>query len=322
MRAAILEGIEQAFIIKDIEKPIPGINESLVDVHYCSLNHRDYWISKGKYAGLKFPIVLGSDVSGYFNGNKVMLNPGAQWGDNQSFQSAKYEILGLPKNGGLAEFVQVDQSRIYEVPKHLRLDEAAALPLAGLTAFRALIQRAKAIQGEKVFISGIGGGVALFAMQFALALGCQVYVSSSSEDKLTKAIQMGAIAGINYTIPSWGKKFIEQYGYVDIVIDGAGGNDFAELVKITKPGGRIAFYGATKGSWERLMVQPLFWKQLTLLGSTMGSDRDFEEMLDLVSKYEIRPVVDRIFTLYQINDAIQYLSSGRQFGKIVIDTRN
>lgn len=319
MKAGILKGINQALEIAQSELPIVQENYSLVKVDHCALNHRDLWIAKGQYAGLKFPIILGSDISGTHNQNSVLVNPSIEWGDKQNYQSKSFRIIGLPENGGLAEFVSVPMSNIHLKPEHLNSIQASALPLAGLTAYRALFSRAGLVNSDKVFITGIGGGVALFALQFALAIGAEVYVSSSDDLKIQKAIKLGAKAGFNYLKKDWHKDFLSQCEGVDVVIDGAGGEDFSKLIKICNPGARIALYGATRGSWADVIVQQVFWKQLNILGSTMGSDEDFGKMLNMVEKNRIIPIVDHVFKLQEINDAFQYMESGKQFGKIVIE---
>ncbi len=322
MRAAVLEGIHQKFIVKEVEPASKQVDEVEIVVDYCALNHRDYWITKGQYAGLKFPIILGSDVSGTMDGRRVLINPSMDWGLNQKFQSVDFNILGLPHQGGLAGYIYSRPKLIYDIPAHLSNLEASALPLAGLTAFRALFSRAETNKEDKVFISGIGGGVALFALQFAVALGCEVFVSSSNDSKIERAIQMGARDGINYSNENWSKDFISKHGGVDVIIDGAGGKDFGRLIKICNPGARIVSYGATKGVWEDFTVQSVFWKQLNIMGSTMGSELDFKNLLKFVELYKIVPTVDKVFSLSEINEAFEYLSKGKQFGKIVIDIKN
>lgn len=322
MRVALLSGIHQPIRITEIESLRSDESSCLVDVHYCSLNHRDYWISIGQYAGLKFPVILGSDVCGSYNFKSVIINPGTDWGPNNMAQSAEYKILGLPENGGLAEQVLTQPDRLHLKPTHLTDLEAAALPLAGLTAFRALVVKSKPQRNESVLITGIGGGVALFAMQFAVALGLKVYVTSSSDAKLNRATAMGASGGFNYTSADWHKAVLSEAGLMNIIIDGAGGEDFGKLVKVAAPGGRIVSYGATRGPWSGLQVQSVFWKQLNIFGSTMGTDEDFSNMIRLVNEHKIVPVVDQVFPLDQINEAMLYMATGSQFGKIVIDIRS
>lgn len=318
MKAAILNGVNQKIEIREFSLDPIDNNKVLVDVNHCSLNHRDLWISKGQYAGLNFPIILGSDVCGNISEREVILNPSLQWGLNNHFQDKSYKILGLPDHGGLAEKVAIYQSNIYDKPSHLTGAQASALPLAGLTAFRALCTRAKLTSSDKVFITGIGGGVALFALQIALSMGAEVFVSSSDDEKLAKAIALGAKVGYNYKNVDWHKEFLSQNSGVDVIIDGAGGADFGKLVKIANPGARITLYGATRGTWQDIIVQQVFWKQLNIMGSTMGSDDDFVNFLNLINEKKIVPIVDRVFPLSEINEALVYMDQGLQFGKIVI----
>ncbi|MBK9962296.1 MAG: zinc-binding dehydrogenase [Saprospiraceae bacterium] len=318
MKAAIIKEKNTPIVIEQIANPEPSLKEVVVDVQFAGLNHRDVWILKGQYAGIQYPMVVGSDLAGTYLGKKVIVNPAFNWGNIQTHQSNHFEILGLPKYGALAEKVKVPESSIHPLPEHLKPEEGASLPLAGLTAYRALISRGQAVKGEKVLITGIGGGVALFAMQFALALGLEVYVSSSDENKIQKAFSLGAKAGVNYKNEEWEKDFVKNFGGVDLVIDGAAGDGFGKLVKICNPAARIVIYGGTNGMITQLIPQQIFWKQISILGSTMGSETDFKNMLTMVEKHQIHPVIDQIFPFDEVNEAFNRMSSGKQFGKIVL----
>ena len=239
----------------------------------ASLNHRDYWIQQGKYAGLKFPIILGSDLCGVYNGKRVIVNPSQNWGSNEHFQSSQFRILGLPDSGSLAEYVSVPKNTIHETPAHLNDEECAALPLASLTAFRALFTKAKLEKTDSVLITGIGGGVSLAALQLALPLDCNIFVSSSSNYKIDQAIILGSKGGVNYNEENWDKQLIEMSnGGVDVIIDGAAGNNITKLLKIAKPGARLVIYGGTAGVLNDISPQIIFWKQIQILGTTMGRD--------------------------------------------------
>lgn len=301
-----------------VEKPMPT-SDCLVDLKAAALNHRDVWITKGLYAGMTPGSTLGSDGAGIFDNSEVIIFPSIAWGNNQLSQAKDFRVLGMPDDGTFAEYIAMDRQYVFDKPHHLSMTEAAALPLAGLTAYRALVSRASAQKGEKVLITGIGGGVALFAMQFAIAAGCEVYVSSSKDEKIAKACNLGAIKGYRYDNENWTKEAIADIGGFDVIIDGACGDGFNDLVKVANPGGRIAFYGATRGNVSNLNARAIFWKQLTVLGSTMGSPDDFKGMLELVSKHAIVPVVDKIFAFNDLHHAIEYMDKGEQFGKIVIE---
>jgi zinc-binding alcohol dehydrogenase/oxidoreductase len=330
MKALVLTSKEDGVVFNEhYAQPVAQAGEVRIKVLAAALNHRDVWITQGQYAGIKYPTILGSDgvgiiesvgegVSSEFIGQTVIINPNNQWGDSQRYQSKQYHIMGLPKDGTLAEFVVVDADKIRLAPAHLTIEQAAALPLAGLTAYRALFGRAQLQAGEKVLISGIGGGVALFAMQFAIAAGAEVYVTSSSEEKIAKAVQLGAKAGVLYNQENWQKAFVKTYGEMDIVIDSACGNGFAALIDVLAFGGRIAFYGGGQGAINGLNPQKIFWKQVSILGSTMGSDQQFVEMVDFVEKHHIKPVIDGIYALEDGQAAFKHMAQGAQFGKIVV----
>jgi zinc-binding alcohol dehydrogenase/oxidoreductase len=319
MKALVLVGKGEPLAYQTVEKPVDTEGSVIVKLQAAALNHRDVWIQKGLYAGLKFPTILGSDGAGELSdGTPVILHPGRGWGDNPRFQSKDYEILGLPVDGTFAEYALVPTPYYAPKPAHLTFEEAAALPLAGLTAYRALFTKCQAKAGDKVLISGIGGGVALFALQYAVAAGCDVWVTSSSEEKIEKAVALGAKGGFNYKTEAWAKAATAQTGGFDAVIDGAVGGGFAEIVKACAAGARLCFYGGTAGPLTGVSPQIVFYKQLTIMGSTMGSPEEFLEMIRFVRKYKIVPIIDSIYALADGNAALQRMDSGAQFGKIVL----
>lgn len=296
---------------------LEGSKEKLkIKILASAMNHRDYWIIKGQYAGLKYPVILGSDGVGLLDGKRVIINPASNWGDSEDFHSADFTILGLPEHGTFARYCFVDRSDIYDAPEHLDDIQAAALPLAGLTAFRALVTKCKPKKDELILVSGIGGGVALFALQFAVALGYKVIVTSGSDEKIEKAVSLGALKGYNYKDSDWAGKMIKEYKGVDVIIDGAAGHSFAEYTKIINKGGKIAIYGGTNGKISNLIPQSIFWKQISILGTTMGSPKDFQSMLDLVNTYKIVPVIDSTYTFEEFNTAFFIMENSSQFGKI------
>lgn len=319
MKAIILEAINTPLSVTELPKPDPKPGETLVRINYAALNHRDVWITKGQYAAIVTPIVLGSDCCGTDEtGNEVIINPGFNFGDDPRAQSAQFAMLGMPHNGTLAEYVRVESKYIHPKPAHLTAEQAAALPLAGVTAYRALFVRGGYKPGERVLITGIGGGVALFAMQYALACGSEVWVTSSSDEKIARAVAMGAKGGVNYTAPDWHKTFTDQKIFFDVVVDGAAGPGFSKLLSVCNPGARIAVYGGTAGKVDSLSPQILFWKQISIAGSTMGSEQDFTDMLALVNEKKIVPVVSKTFSMDQAQEAFDYMEKGQQFGKPVV----
>lgn len=320
MKTAIFTEINKPLVYQDTEKPKLKDGNVLVKIKAAALNHRDVWIRKGQYGGIETPMILGSDGSGIeeASGDEVIICPSIGWGSAATHQDKNYRILGLPDYGTFADYCQVPKANVFPKPSHLSWEEAAALPLAGLTAYRALVTRCQAKKGEKVLISGIGGGVALFAMQFALALGCEVWVTSSSQDKIEKAKALGVSGGANYTNAEFVKYLNLQTGGFDVVIDSAAGDGFMDLVKCTRAGARMCFYGGTNGNMNNINPQVIFWKQLTIMGSTMGSETEFAAMLDFVNSHKIKPIIDQIYDLEDINEAMDKMDKHLQFGKLVI----
>ena len=318
IKALVLKAFNTYPAIGELELPAPNEVMAEIEVKAVALNRRDYYITQGLYPGVEFPVVLGSDVSGIYKNEDVIVNPNIDWGANEAVQSDAYHILGMPSWGGMAQYVQVAKDRIHPKPAHLSLEEASALPLAGLTAFRAIKTKGNCKAGEKVLINGIGGGVATFAFQFALAMGAEVYVTSGSDEKLNKALEMGAKGTANYKTENWHKQLAKDSGGFDLIIDSAGGKGFANLAKLCRPAARIVFYGGTRGKIEGLSPQILFWRQVTVMGTTMGSDKDFEDMLAFVNTHKIKPVIDSVFDWKESDHAFEILKASSQMGKVVL----
>ncbi len=285
---------------------------------YAGLNRRDHWITQGLYPGIELPCILGSDGLVEYEGVKYVMNPNENWGDRLDIPSSKYTIRGLQKQGTFASESAVQSKKLFKKPSHLSDAEAAILPLGGLTAYRALVSNCKVQAGDRVLINGIGGGVALLAFQFAIALGAEVYVSSSSPSKMEKAIALGAKDAINYRDEQWGKSFKKKVGGFDVIIDSAGGEGFIDLIHASNMGARIGIFGGTRGYINKLSPQHLFFKQIHIFGSTMGNDQEFADMIDLVDKYEIKPIVDTVYSFDEVNEAMQRMLSPEKFGKVAI----
>ena len=330
MNSAHLTAILELSII-DKPTPEPLVGEARVRLKAAALNHRDVWIMQGQYAGLKFPTQLGSDGAGVVEAvgagvgadwldGEVIINPAFNWGGSEAAQGADFTILGLPRAGTLAEAITVPVSQLAPKPKHLSWTEAAALPLAGLTAYRALFSRAHLQPGEKVLISGVGGGVASLALQFAVAHGAQVYVTSGHDKKIEQAISLGAEGGFNYNHAGWAKTAMHAHAdrLFDVIVDSAGGESFESLIDLAAPGGRLVFFGATRGNPPGLPLRKVFWRQLSLLGTTMGSPADWRAMLGFVERHRIVPVVSAVFPLSRVGEAFALMERGGQFGKIGI----
>ena len=328
-KAIVLHGVNDPLILAEVPVPAISENEALVRVRAAALNRRDWWIQQGKYAGLKFPIILGSDGAGVVErvgsdvhaqwvGREVVINPSLSWGSDEGFQGKEFHILGLPEDGTFAEFVRVPVANLHEKPAHLSFEDAAALPLGGLTAYRALFSRARLKAGDKVLVVGAGGGVATFALQWAVHAGATAYVTSGSAWKIEQAVALGAKGGVLYTSGNWAEQLHDQAGGFDVIIDSALGDGVAHYPGLANPGGRIVFFGGTAGNIPALNARQLFWKQLSLLGTTMGSPADFSAMLAFVNALHITPVVHAAYPLAEAETALRQMDSSTQFGKIVL----
>lgn len=328
MQALVVDKNED---LKLLELPDPQAtkNEVRVKLKAAALNKRDHWISIGKYPNIKNDVVLGSDGAGVIDqigdgvsktwlDKAVIINPNINWGDNLSVQGADYNILGMPTNGTFAEYVVVNIDRIVQMPNHLNFDDAASLPLAGLTAYRACFHHGLLDSSKKVLISGFGGGVAHFAFLFARAIGAEVSITSSRAHNLQIAKELGAKSGFDYLNKDWIQEASIHDGGYDLIIDSAGGDQFNNLIKILNPGGKIVFYGASNGLPTSLDLYRLFWKQATIQGSTMGNDVEFKEMVKFIELHRITPFISRRYPFAQATNAIEQLGSTESPGKTII----
>ena len=330
MKAQVLNAIKQPLNMEHHDDLSPENSEVVIEIVAAALNRRDYWITQGMYPGIQTPVTLGSDgagrvvscgsdVSDLAVGDEVIINPGWAWGDNPMVQDEAFRILGMPDNGTFATQLVAPREQVYPKPPHLNWHEASALPLAGVTAYRAVITQGKLSRGERCLVTGIGGGVATFAVQFAAALGAEVAVTSSSDEKIANAERFGATAGFNYSQDGWTQQARDRFGEFDLIVDGAGGAGYNQLVDLAAFGGRIVNYGATAGPPAKFDLFKLFWKQLKLTGSTMGSPQDFQSMLDFVNEHQIRPVVDGAYPLEGVNEALDRMKNSKQLGKIILE---
>jgi zinc-binding alcohol dehydrogenase/oxidoreductase len=318
----------QGLRIDDVEVPAIGDDEALVRVRAAAMNHRDVFITHGLYPNIRLPVTLGSDGAGEIAalgstvanlgvGDEVVIDPMLGWGDDtRVWDAANATILGMPRDGTFAQYVAVPIDNVYPKPKTLSMTQAAAVPLAGLTAYRATFTRGALQRGETVLITGVGGGVQTFVLLFAKHAGARAIVTSSSDDKLERARALGADLAINYaSTPDW-PKLLRSTGPIDLVVDSSGGETLRKALDVVRPGGRIVVYGGTMGD-ATIKMFPLFWKHLTILGTSMGSPTDFAATLALFEG-ALRPVVDREFALSEAVDAFRYIADGRQFGKVVL----
>jgi NADPH:quinone reductase-like Zn-dependent oxidoreductase len=330
MHAAQLTAIKQPVTVCDLPDPVAAPGQAVVRLKTAALNHRDLFVQQGLYPNIRLPVTPGSDGAGVVEsvgasadqawvGREVIINPALEWGDDVRAPGSKFRILGMPDAGTFAEKIVISAANLASKPAHLTWEQAAALPLTGLTAWRALFTRARLQAGEKVLVTGIGGGAALFALQFAVAAGAEVWVTSGAGEKIIRAQALGAKGGVSYRAADWGKTLqAAAGGLFDVIVDSAGGDGFASLIELTRPGGRIVFFGATTGNPKGLDLRKSFFRQINILGTTMGSPADFAGMTAFVAQHKIVPVVDRAFPLAETEAALRHMESGAQFGKIVL----
>lgn len=330
MKAALFRGKNSLLSVEDFIKPKPVKDQVLIRIKYAALNHRDIWLMREQAQDFPNGIILGSDGAGVIEdvgedadpllvGGEVVINPSLEWGSNPVVQGDAFRILGFPDHGTFAEFIVISKKYVFDKPEHLSFEEAAAVPLSALTAYRALFTKARLRSKEKVLITGIGGGAALWALQFAAAYQGRVYVTSGSDEKISRAKTLGALGGFNYKDPEWADKAKKEAGGFDIIIDSAGGNQFSKLIDLGLPGARIVNFGRTDGNIADIPTRLLYWKQISIHGTTMGTRDEFLSMLYFLESRNVKPVLDKTYPLSQINEAFNRMEAGGQFGKIVLE---
>jgi zinc-binding alcohol dehydrogenase/oxidoreductase len=299
---------------EDAPDPEPGPGEVLVRLRAASLNHLDLWIRKGLPSVPK-PRILGADGAGIREdtGQRVVINPGLEHGD-------RITVIGEHMDGTHAELIAVPETNVYPLPDELSFEEAAAFPLVFETAYRLLVTKAQLQAGEWVLLWGIGSGVASAGLAIAKALGAQALVTSSSEDKLERARELGADATVNHATGDVAAAVKAATGGagVDVVLEHVGEATWQTSLQSARAGGRIAVCGATTGPNPPAALHRIWWKQLTIYGSTMGTKADFEGAYELIGSGRAKPVVDSILPLEDAQKAHERLEAGEQFGKIVL----
>ncbi|SCV33839.1 related to alcohol dehydrogenase [Fusarium fujikuroi] len=328
--------------LRRADKPVPAEHEVLVQLKAAALNHRDLFVRQHQYPAISLDHPMLSDGYGVITevgqgvsdspllGANVLLTPMRGWISDPSGPEdpKKWSITGstrLYDVGTAQDFICVHKDEVVPAPKHLSPTEDAALPLVGLTAWRALVTKAAVQPGQNILVTGIGGGVALSALQFGVAMGANVFVTSGSQEKLERARDLGAQGGAIYKVEKWEADIRRQLPssrpFIDAVIDGAGGDIVTKAVKLLKPGGVIVQYGMTvspRMSW----TMPAVLLNVELKGTTMGSRQEFRDMIAFVDREGIRPVISRVVqglsSLADIDGMFDDMKAGRQMGKLVI----
>ena len=327
-----LEGPDE-LVYEEVPEPEPGPGETVVRLRAAALNRRDLFATYGQYPGVTpdiLPRIPGSDGSGEVvargegaegpdEGTEVVINPALYWGADPRVPGKEYRILGIPDDGTFAQFIKVPADHVFPKPSHLSHEEAAALPLAALTAYRALVTRGGIAEGDTVLVPGVGGGVATFLVQIASALGARVFVTSGSDEKIEDSKELGAEGGVNYNSEDWSRELKSMTGGVDLAVDHVGGEAFDAMVSLARPGSRIVTFGATAGPKVTVVMPRIFLKHLTILGTAMGTNEEFGAMLDLFAEHGLRPTINETFPLQETAAAMEYMEEGSGIGKIVLD---
>lgn len=341
MKAAVIYengGLEQV-VIDNVPDSPPGNDEVLLELNAAALNHLDIWVRRGRPGlELSFPHVLGSDGAGVVVAvgrgvstvrvdDEVVINPGLSCGHcayclrGEQSECINFGIIGMNGPGTFAERITVPAANVYPKPEYLSWEEAAAFPLAYVTAWRMLMSRARLRPGETVLIHGIGGGVALAALQLAELAGARTIVTSASNDKLLRAKELGADHTINYATSedvAVEVRHITNGLGVDVIVDAVGAATWPVNFDAVRRGGRIVHCGVTTGAQVEANLSALYWNQISVLGSTMGSQEDFRQLLAAMETARLHPVIDIVEPLERVRHAMGRMEAGEQFGKMVL----
>lgn len=340
MHAAVIHrhGTLDELHFQEIDRPQVDPGHILVRARAVALNRLDLFVLEGiPGVNLEMPHVMGSDGAGIVEevgqgvsrlepGDQVMLNPGLSCGQCEFCVQGEHSLcigfglMGEHTGGTFAQYFQAPEANFERMPSGVSFEEAAAFSLVTQTAWRMLKTRARLRAGEDVFIHGIGGGVASAALQIAVLSGARTFVSSSSETKLEQARELGADHCFNYTTADVAKEVYKLTGKrgVDVVVEGPGAATWLQSLKMVRKGGRIVTCGATTGPNPQTELRLIFWKQIEILGSSMSSRHEYREIIELLSRGKLRPVIDKVFPLSRARDAIDFLHNQSQFGKIVL----
>ena len=322
-------GLERLELREDLPIPTPAPGEVRVRVLAAALNHLDLFVLKGLPGVTITPgWVMGADAVGIVDGTDdlVVVNPGLSDGTceycrrGEQSLCVNFRLLGEHAPGTIAEYMVVPEKNVARIPRDTPIPQAAAFTLTALTAWRMLVTRAQIRPNEQVLIQGIGGGVALSALQIAKQAGARVWVTSSSDEKLARARELGADETINYRTTDVAREIRARTGKrgVDVVVDSVGEATWPSSLGALGKFGRLVTCGATSGPAVTMDARRLFWNQWTILGSTMGNDAEFAAVTNELREGRLMPPIDSVFDISQGREAFARLQSGAQFGKIVV----
>jgi NADPH:quinone reductase-like Zn-dependent oxidoreductase len=317
------------FELQHLPDPVEGPGEIAIDLVTAALNRRDWWIWRDPATPV--PVVLGSDgagrvaglgegVTGFAPGDEVVIDPALGWGDDERAAGESFDILGSPTQGTFAERIVVPAANVRRKPAAFSWEQAAAFPLAGLTAWRAVVTCAGAGPGRRILITGGGSGVSTFCIQIACALGAEVWVTSGSESKIARCVELGARGGVRYDDPDWPQQLRAATGGegVHAVVDSFGGNGWAQALAALARGGVLVNYGDTGGEDATIPVAGIYWAWRSLVGTTMGSPREFSALCAHVESAAWRPAIDSVHPLADLEVAARRLTESDRFGKVVL----
>jgi zinc-binding alcohol dehydrogenase/oxidoreductase len=306
-----------ALSYEDYDDPVAGPGEVVVELKAAAVNRRDLLVRNPPGPAYQFPLPLipGSDGAGIRRdtGEEVVIYPGLGWGPREDAAGPDWRILGGPDNGTYAELVKVPEENVFRKPARFTWEEAAAFPLAALTAFRALFEVGRLMRDETVLVLGAGSGVSTFAVSLAAQAGARVLVTSSSQEKIERAKELCAAGGVLYTEEGWP----EAVGPVDVVLDSVG-TTWRDSLRALRKGGRLVVFGGTGGPEVTLDVRAMYLSWQSILGTTMGSGRDFAGLLRMVDVGVWQPVIDSVRPLAEAEAAHDRMKSGQHFGKLVL----
>lgn len=322
-----------AYTLAEVEEPEPEPGQVRVEIRNSGLNHLDIWVAMGLPAPKELPHTGGADaagvvdavgegVAGFAVGDEVIVDPSMSCGrcvhcrNDDIVYCESFSILGEHLPGTFTDKIVIPTINAVRKPRRVSWEVAGSFGLAGATAMR-MLERARLQRGETVLVVGVGGGVSAASMQLALALGATVYVTSRSKEKIDWAKEHGAEEGFDSA-----GEFSEEMkglGGADLVVDNVGPATLGQSMRAAKPGGRIAICGSTSGSKMELSIPRLFYRHLELIGSSMGTHAQFARALDWIRLGKAASPVDRVFGFDELPDALRYLDSGKQIGKVVLD---